>query len=240
MKNGEFEAGTVIKGKDLKGYILCKILSDSLVMRGFQYRMGMNEDVNQLAVNESHGTGLHFCLAKDICNYIYYGNKLAIISIPEEEDVYVETDQFRTHRLEIRNLMPLNEEAAWMYLYENGADITAQSNYAVRTAALDGHFEIVKYLNEHGADITARDNWALISAAEKGHLEIVKYLHENGADITAQYNYAIRCAVSDGHLEVVKYLYENGAEISMDDSALHLAALRGYTDVVEYLQANMQ
>lgn len=39
MKNGKFEVGTVIKGKDLKGKILCKIFSEDMKMRGFQYMM---------------------------------------------------------------------------------------------------------------------------------------------------------------------------------------------------------
>lgn len=39
MKNRRFKQGKIIKGKNLKGYMLCKALSEDMVMRGFQYRI---------------------------------------------------------------------------------------------------------------------------------------------------------------------------------------------------------
>ena len=59
---------------------------------------------------------------------------------------------------------------------ENGADITAEYNYAIRWAAYYGHLDVVIYLHKNGADITAEDNYALMWAAEKGHLDVVKYI----------------------------------------------------------------
>lgn len=50
MKYRKFEVGAVIKGSDLNGYTLCKILSEDMCMRNFQYRIGMNEDVKPLAL----------------------------------------------------------------------------------------------------------------------------------------------------------------------------------------------
>ena len=204
--NGGFKEGTVIKGEDLKGHILCKIISRDMVMNGFQYKMGMNTDVKQLAVKGSCKAGLHFCLIKDICNYLHYGSDLALVGIPDDEDVYVDMDVFRTHRLEIRKIMPISGTAAWKYLCENGADITVWDNDAVRRAARNGYLETVKYLHENGADITADDNYAVRYAASCGHLEIVKYLYENGADITADDNGAVRWAAFYGKKDVVDYL----------------------------------
>ena len=211
MKKGKFIEGTLIKGKDLKDYVLCKVLTENMIMKGFQYKIGMNEDVNSLAVKGSCKAGLHFCFIKDVCRYLSYGSKLALVSIPDDEDVYVDDNKFRTHRLDIKKIMQLDEAETWVYLCKNEADITADDNYAVRCAAENGHLEVVKYLHENEADITADDNYAVRYAAENGHLEVVKYLHENGADITAQDNYAVRWAARNGHLEVVEYLYENGA-----------------------------
>lgn len=178
MKNGKFIEGTLIKGKDLKGEILCKVISEDMIMQGFQYKMGMNEDVKPLATRGSCKAGLHFCLIKDVYWYLGYGSKLALISIPDD-DVYVDDDKFRTHRLDIKKIMPLGEVATWMYLCKNGLDVTADDNYAVRCAAKNGHLEIVKYLHENGADITADDNYAVKWAARNGYLEVVKYLQAN-------------------------------------------------------------
>ena len=189
MDNRKFTEGSVIKGKDLMDCILCKILSEDMLMQGFQYKMGMNEDIKPLAMSGSCGAGLHFCLVKDVGRYLDYGNKLAVVSIPDEEDVYVDDRKFRTHRMVIETVMPFGETAAWEYLYEHRADITADSNYAVKWAAGNGHLEVVKYLYEHGADIMAWDNYAIRKAAERGHLEVVKYLCRNGAGITVFNHY---------------------------------------------------
>ncbi len=240
MKKGKFIEGTLIKGKDLKGYILCKILTEDMVMRGFQYKMGLNEDVNPLATTGSCEAGLHFCLIKDVYWYLYYGSRLALISIPDDEDVYVDIGKFHTHKIDIKEIMHLGEAETWMYLCKNGVDITANNNNAIVWAASYGYLEVVKYLHKNGADITAQDNDATVCAAEHGYLEVIKYLHENGADITAQDNCAVRWAAESGYLEVVKYLHENGADITADDNyAVRCASEEGHTDVVEYLQANM-
>ena len=45
---------------------------------------------------------------------------------------------------------------------------------ALRCAAENGHFEVVKLLVEKGADIHALNDYALRYAAENGHLEVVK------------------------------------------------------------------
>jgi len=92
------------------------------------------------------------------------------------------------------------------FLVENGANIHAVDDCALRWAAESGHLEVVKYLVENGANIHAKDNWALCWAARNGHLKIVKYLVENGADIHADNNYAFCWAACNGHFEVVKYL----------------------------------
>ena len=50
-------------------------------------------------------------------------------------------------------------------------------------AALKGNIEEVKRLVEEGADVHAGQEAALRYAAENGHLETVKWLVEAGADI---------------------------------------------------------
>jgi len=73
-------------------------------------------------------------------------------------------------------------------------------------SAGSGQQEMVKYLIENGADVNAENDGALRAAANNGHLEIVKYLVGNGADIYAENNTALKWAVENGHLDVVIYL----------------------------------
>ena len=190
--------GTIIKGKELKGYTLCKILSEDLCMRGFQYKMGMNVDVNPLAVRGSCKAGLYFCLIKDICDYLDYGTNLAIVKVPDDEKVYVDKDKFRTHRLEIQKIMPLGEVTAWEYMHKRGLKIMHNCDYAVIKAAVTGSLEVIRYLHENGADITADNNSAFLQASCNDHLEVVKYLHGNGADITECNNEAVCQASANG------------------------------------------
>lgn len=74
-----------------------------------------------------------------------------------------------------------------------------------------GHLNIVVLLVENGADLHADNDNALRVAAAKGHLNIVNYLAVNGANISAQYDDALLQAVIHKHLDVVQYLVNNGA-----------------------------
>lgn len=81
------------------------------------------------------------------------------------------------------------------YLYENGVDIHADNEYALRNAACYGHLKIVKYFHTHenGADIHVYNEGALRNAALHKHFDIVRYLHEHGANIQDAIDYAKRC-----------------------------------------------
>lgn len=75
-----------------------------------------------------------------------------------------------------------------------------------------GHLEIVKYLVDNGANVTACDNWAVRYACKKGHIDVVKYLISKGADPLDYDNHSIRMACEHGHLELVKYLVSQGTD----------------------------
>lgn len=239
MKKEQFKEGTIIKGKDLKGYTLCMILPEDMVICGFQYNIGENDCDD----------GSYFCFIEDICrdlHYIYrtvsgctqveYGSKLAIVSIPDNEDVYVCGVRFSTHKLEIERVRSLGNIETWEYLHESGADII--SDEAIQCAANNGNLDVVKYLHENGADIVTTSNLVITYAAMNGHLDIVKYLHENGADIEKDdNNSALGMAARSGHLDVVKYLHENGADANKG-FALEVAAAYSNMDIVKYLCEN--
>ena len=44
-----------------------------------------------------------------------------------------------------------------------------------------GHLDVIRLLIENGADVSAEDDEALRMASEYGHLEVAKLLIENGA-----------------------------------------------------------
>ena len=122
-------------------------------------------------------------------------------------------------------------------LIDNGADVTADNNYAIRNASREGHTEIVKLLIDAGADVTARDNYAIRYATYNGHLEIVKLLIDAGADVTAVDNQAIRYASYNGHIEVVKLLIDNGADVNAkNNEAIREASENGHIEVVDLLK----
>ncbi|WP_175888220.1 ankyrin repeat domain-containing protein [Burkholderia contaminans] len=119
---------------------------------------------------------------------------------------------------------------------ENGADIHAKDDYALRWASGNGHLDCVKYLVEQGADIHALNDWTLGIATEEGHLEIVTYLVEHGANIHANDDLALREASSRGYFEMVRYFVENGANIHAEnDGALRMASREGHNQVCHYL-----
>lgn len=66
-------------------------------------------------------------------------------------------------------------------LVQQGADLHAEDECALRLAASNGHFEVVKYLVEHGASPAAGIN----AAAMSGQIEVVERLLKAGASIDA-------------------------------------------------------
>lgn len=200
-----FKEGTSIKGKDLKGHLLCKILSEDMFIKTFQYHMGENVDIYPLVIKDRCEAGIQFTDEKNVISFLSFCTKLAVIEVPESADVYVDYERYETHKLIVKKIMSLSEVSTWNYLIENGVDITSCNNFVVRWAAENGHLEVVQYLHEQGADITAQNNLSLRLASKNGHLGVVKYLYEHEVDITAEDNLAVRLASENRQLEVVKY-----------------------------------
>src|SRR3972149_4926138 len=70
-----------------------------------------------------------------------------------------------------------------------------------------------KLIDQEGADVGAFDNQALRLASENGHLEVVRLLLDKGADVGADDNYALRWASENGHLAVVRLVLGKGADV---------------------------
>ncbi|KAJ7291119.1 ankyrin repeat-containing domain protein [Mycena rebaudengoi] len=129
-------------------------------------------------------------------------------------------------------------------LLENGADVNAGNNGALRAASKAGYTKVIQVLLEHGANINAPgdDNVSALEAAAcwEGNpsidkldseqkqankkteaatrrLELVRFLLDNGADVHGGNNGALRAASKAGHTEVIQLLLKNGANVNAVD-----------------------
>ena len=73
-------------------------------------------------------------------------------------------------------------------------------------AAKCGNLIGLKYFIDQGMDIHANDDAALRRASEYGHLFMVKYLVGLGANIHANSDEALEISTKNGHSDVAKYL----------------------------------
>ena len=84
------------------------------------------------------------------------------------------------------------------------------------------------------------------SAAENGHLDIIKLLHKNGAifDVSEATKNPLFAAIYGGYYEVAKYLIDNGIDISVNYpigklnnvDAYEYAKQFGQTEIAKYIK----
>ena len=122
---------------------------------------------------------------------------------------------------------------------EDGADVHANDDEALRLASMNGQLEVVKYIVEEcGADMHADDDSALQLASMNGHLKVVRYLVEGGgANVHANCESALGWASREGHIDIVRYLVEKGeADVhARNEQALRWASWYGHLKIVRYL-----
>ena len=71
------------------------------------------------------------------------------------------------------------------FLIENGADVQAIDNHAIRLACIHNHPEVVKLLIENGANIYANENEGIQIASQEGRLEIIQVLIDKNMDMSS-------------------------------------------------------
>ena len=64
-------------------------------------------------------------------------------------------------------------------------------NETLSTASEKGNCEYVKLLLNDGADVHAGNDYAIRLSAKNGYYQVVKLLLENGANVHAQHDYAL-------------------------------------------------
>jgi len=148
-------------------------------------------------------------------------------------------------------------------LIANGSDINGKvnnGNTPLHYAAEYGHLDVVELLIAKGADIDAKNHSGatpLFYAACKGHSNLVELFADKGADVNAKglqpwtsplitelknraRGSALHMAIEFGHKKVAKVLLAHGANANIEDGwninkPLHIAALKGYSDIVQEL-----
>ncbi|KAJ7291254.1 ankyrin repeat-containing domain protein, partial [Mycena rebaudengoi] len=130
------------------------------------------------------------------------------------------------------------------FLLDNGADVHARNNGALRVASKAGNTEVVELLLKHGADVNAADEhtgsaleaaaswdgnpsvdpWDSEKVKRRKMAEVamrrlmhVRLLLDNGADVHGGNHGALREAAKRGHTEVIQLLLENGCNINAVD-----------------------
>ena len=185
-----------------------KILNEEETHHGLKYHDGLN--VDPLPFNPSGDCkpgGIYFT-REDILAFLDYGPWIRKVTIPQGEPVYENPGSPKKWKAKRVILGPRRRIDLQVIkeLVEEGADIHANDDLALRWAAENGHLDVVKFLVKEGADIHVFDNIVLRWAAKNGYFKIVKYLVKEGANIHAENDEALRWATREGHLEIVEYL----------------------------------
>ena len=176
----------------------------------FPYKLGMNvlaDNGEEFNKNPKCGPGgLYFCKIENIFDWLEFGDKVCVLSVPEDARMVSVENQFKADRIFIEKIISIDIKS----LAEAGADVRANDDLALLMAVKNGNLEVVKFLVGAGANVHACYDEALRLAAEKGHLEIIKYLVAAGADPHARNDFSLCWAYYYGHLDVVEYLQSLG------------------------------
>ena len=223
-------------GRPLNFY---KILNEKENHNGLQFKTSLNVDPIPFEKEGSCCPGGIYFARKDILAFLGYGPWLRKVTIPTDAEMVLdpekEPEKWRASRVILGKREKITVEVVERLIQE-GANIHAETDLALRWASINGHLEVVKLLLEHGADVHVQEDVALWWASENEHLEVVKLLLEHGADVRAHEDEALRLASEYGHIEIVKLLLEHGADVhAHEDEALRWAIMNEHSEVVKLL-----
>ena len=205
---------------------------------GLQYKTGLN--IDPLPWNPSgncESGGIYFS-REDIFAFINYGPWIRKVTIPEDAEVYEnpgKSKKWKAHKVLLgeRKKISINIVRS---LLEQGANIHASDDMALKWASENGYLKTVKLLLEYGADVNSGYNQALRYASKYGHQKIVKFLLKQGADVHANNDLSLVYASGKGHLKIVELLIEYGANVHADNGLpLLWASKNGHTKVIDLL-----
>jgi ankyrin repeat protein/L-ascorbate metabolism protein UlaG (beta-lactamase superfamily) len=134
-------------------------------------------------------------------------------------------------------------------LVKMGADVKIigkEGANAIIFALFFGPEDLIEPILDHGQDVNQTYEGGVTimqGAAAMGKLSAMNILYERGADVNAvseQGETALYFGVREGRTEIVEWLISHGAQpkVKIDGSGrdlLHLATIKGYSDIVELL-----
>ena len=159
-----------------------KILNKLEKHHKLQFKTGLNIDPIPFNPSGSCEPGGLYFSREDILAFIDYGLWVREVRLPQDAQIYEDPSpspkKWKADKVILGRKFKIGPKII-QKLIDEGADVHAFNDYALRFAAYYGHLEIVKILLENGADVHAENDYALRFAANYGHLEIVKILLEN-------------------------------------------------------------
>ncbi|MBQ9578336.1 MAG: ankyrin repeat domain-containing protein [Ottowia sp.] len=177
------------------------------------------------------------------------GGRLDIARLLLEHGTNINLEAEGSKRTPLMTAVFFERENLVTFLLDNGANpniVNARGDTALSIAVDKKLTDVAETLLAKGASANA----ALIPASWLGRQDVVQFLLEHGADINHAGGVGVKRtplmhAAYDGHKDLVAFLLDNGADVHARDAvgmtALRLAELRGYTDIVEILKnANTQ
>ena len=136
-------------------------------------------------------------------------------------------------------------------MIEHGVEIdslNAAHESPLHVASGHGNKELLELLLSHGAGLERRDREGrtpLLTAASAGHSGVMKHLVTAGAETSAvdkEDRSGLYLAAENNNLRCVKTLLKTGVRAELlerndrwDNTALHIASIRGHLDIVTAL-----
>jgi len=219
-----------------------KITNKDEVHHEFSFKTGINIDTVPFNPSGDCKTGGIYFAREDILGFLWRADDgkgwVRKVTLLPDSKIYKNPGKpikWKTNKLRLGRHYKITAKLI-KRLIDEGANVHANDDCALRWTSEKGHTEIAKILLERGADVHADYDRALRRASEKGHTGIAKILLEHGADVHADCDYALRWASENGHIETVKMLLEHGANVhAAYEYALWWASKNGHTEIAKML-----
>jgi len=212
-----------------------KILNENECHHKLQYKFGLNIDRQKFNPSGDCTPGGIYFSREDIFTFLDWGPWIRKVTLPEDAQIYEnpgkpkkwKADKVILGKKEKINLKVIKR------LIDEGADPTADDNYLLNWAALNGRTDVVKLIISI-PNFKLNNYDALERAAAKNHINIVKLLIPLFESKLIN-SYALSFAAKNGHIKIVKLLLPLSNPKTNMSSALRNAAYNGHTEIVKLL-----
>ena len=151
-----------------------KIIKENMNMNGFKYKVGLNIDHNPINEQEC-SNGLHFSdkdnilkfldygtlICQECSNELYFSDKdnilkfldcgtlICRVKIPKGVKVYDFKYKSKSNSIIIEEPMDIRKVETWKWSVQEGINIHADDECALRWASKNGHLDVVKFLTQY-------------------------------------------------------------------------------------------